>query len=339
MKRCTNCWTDNSDDAERCKKCGRVLGESWWHNQNYRLYWEAVAGGLLTTLILYSISYLLFGLGNTLAFGTIPILLTVGAVTTIIAYRKETDTTNSLINSLVVGLIIGFSFIACAMGSAGDPPVMILIFIPSLALWTMAGGTIGTVINVALEKGRKSTLIVVAIIISIIALGAYGAHMFDVTSHYDNGAYVSTSELNSLDTIQPEADAYLNAPYNTSKERLSNLNNAKVKYESMVNITNDAQPQVDEMIGNSSSSIEKEYALALNQYLQLKRNYCMEMYTGIQLEINGNIKEAEKHYQNAEDLIPKIQSQNDQITAIVNKDPSFKNYITEKRNETKKFKL
>jgi hypothetical protein len=90
------------------------------------------------------------------------------------------------------------------------------------------------------------------------------------------------------------------------------------------------------MIGNSSSSIEKEYALALNQYLQLKRNYCMEMYTGIQLEINGNIKEAEKHYQNAEGLIPKIQSQNDQITAIVNKDPSFKNYITEKRNEAKK---
>jgi hypothetical protein len=58
--------------------------------------------------------------------------------------------------------------------------------------------------------------------------------------NYGNGAYVSTSELNSLDTIQPEADAYLNAPYNTSKERLSNLNNAEVKYESRVNITNDA---------------------------------------------------------------------------------------------------
>jgi hypothetical protein len=101
MKRCTNCWTDNSDDAERCKKCGRVLGESWWHNRKYRLYWEAVAGGLLTAVILYLIGYLLIGGSKTFFLATIPILLAVGAVTTIIADRKEADITNSLINSLL----------------------------------------------------------------------------------------------------------------------------------------------------------------------------------------------------------------------------------------------
>jgi hypothetical protein len=60
------------------------------------------------------------------------------------------------------------------------------------------------------------------------------------------------------------------------------------------------------------------------------------MYTGIQLEIKGNTKEAQKHYQNAEALIPKIQSQNKQIDAIINKDPSFKSYITEKRDDAKR---
>jgi hypothetical protein len=234
-----------------------------------------------------------------------------------------------------VGLIIGFSFIACVMGSSGGsaPPVMILIFIPSLALWTLIGGKIGAVINVAVENGRKSTIIIAAIIITIISLGGYGAYQFTLYANYDNGAYGSAYDLDFVDIIQPEADAYLNAPYNTSKERLSNLNNAKVKYERMLNITVGTQPQVDEMIGNSSSSIKKEYALALNQYLHLKHDYCLEMYTGIQLEIKGNTEEAEKHYENAEDLIPKIQSQNKQIEAIINKDPSFKNYITEKRDK------
>ena len=161
--------------------------------------------------------------------------------------------------------------------------------------------------------------------------------MFNVNANYENGAYVSLCDLDLVDVIQPEADAYLNAPYNSSEERLSNLNNAKVKYESMLNITIADQPQVDEMIGNSSSSVKKEYALALNQYLQLKHDYCLEMYTGIQLEIKGNTAEAQKHYQNAEALIPKIQSQNKQIDAIINKDPSFKSYITEKRDEAKEY--
>ena len=339
MKRCTNCWTDNSDDAERCKKCGRVLGESWWHNHNYRLYWEAVASGLLTAVILYLTGYLLIGGSKTFFLATIPILLAVGAVTTILAYRKEADIANALINSLAVGFIVGFSFIAVVMGSSGGsaPPVMILILIPVLALWTMIGGKIGAVINVAVENGRKSTIIIAAIIITIISLGGYGAYQFTLYANYDNGAYGSAYDLDFVDIIQPEADAYLNAPYNTSKERLSNLNNAKVKYERMVNITVGTQPQVDEMIGNSTSSIKKEYALALNQYLHLKHDYCLEMYTGIQLEIKGNTAEAQKHYQNAEALIPKIQSQNDQITAIINKDQSFKSYITEKRNEAREY--
>ena len=341
MKRCTNCWTDNPDDAVRCKKCGRVLGESWSHNKNYRLYWRAIAGGLVVGSILAAIGYYLFGSSNTFAFGMIPIPFIVGCVTTVLAYKMESDLNNSIFNALAAGVIIGFAVVISIYGIAASlgasaPPIMIIILIPALAMWTFFGGILGVIINVAIANGRKSTLIISAILITSLALIGYGAYQFELTCNYDNGAYGSAYELDFIDTIQLEADAYLNAPYNTSKERLSNLNNAKVKYERMVNITVAAQPQVDEMIGNSSSSIKKEYALALDQYLQLKHGYCLEMYTGIQLEIKGNTAEAQKHYHNAEALIPKIQSQNKQIDAIINKDPSFKSYITEKRDEAKR---
>ena len=337
MKRCTNCWTDNPDDAERCKKCGRPLDESWSHNKNYRLYWRAIVGGLLTAGVLAVVGYFLFGASSTFAFGLSSIPFIGGCVTAVLAYREEDDSTNSLVNALAAGLIMGVvtvvgTYIDCALGGV-TLTAFFLIYIPSLAIWALFGGMLGGVINAAIENGRKSTLIISVILISIVAIIGYGIYEFKLYASYDNGAYGSAYDLDFVDIIQPEADAYLNAPYNTSEERLSNLNNAKVKYERMVNITVAAQPQVDEMIGNSSSSIKKEYALALNQYLHLKHDYCLEMYTGIQLEIKGNTEEAEKHYENAEDLIPKIQSQNKQIEAIINKDPSFKNYITEKRDK------
>ncbi|SCG85822.1 hypothetical protein [Methanobacterium congolense] len=341
MKRCTNCWTDNPDDAERCKKCGRVLGESWWRNKNYRLYWKAIGYSLVVGSIMAIVAYFLFGASNTLAYGMISIPFVTGCIATVLSYRKEADTTNSFINALAVGLIIGFAVVMGLFGFAffsGDTaPVMMVILIPGIAVWGLFGGALGTVINAAIESGKKATITITIILIASIALIVYGAYMFNVNANYENGAYVSLCDLDLVDVIQPEADAYLNAPYNSSEERLSNLNNAKVKYESMLNITVADQPQVDEMIGNSSSSIKKEYALALNQYLHLKHDYYLEMYTGIQFEINGNTMEAQKHYQNAEALIPKIQSQNKQIEAIINKDQSFKQFIIDQRNYAKRY--
>ena len=341
MKRCTNCWTDNPDDAERCKKCGRVFGESWSHNKNYRLYWRAIGYSLVVGSIMAIVGYFLFGASNTLAYGMISIPFVAGCIVTVLSYRTEPDSTNSFINALVVGLIIGFAVVMGLFGFAffsGDTaPVMMIILIPGLTIWALFGGALGTLINAAIESGKKSTITITILLIASIALIVYGAYQFNVNANYSNGAYMSAYDLDFVDIIQPEADAYLNAPYSTSEERLSNLKNAKVKYERMLNITVGTKPQVDEMIGNSTSSIKKEYALAMGQYLQLKHDYCLEMYTGIQLEINGNTAEAQKHYQNAKALIPKIQSQNDQITAIINKDQSFKSYITEKRNEAREY--
>ena len=215
--------------------------------------------------------------------------------------------------------------------------VFIFILAPACALWAFFGGTLGGVINVAIEKGKKSTILIVSVLIITLAFIGYGIYEFGLYTHYDNGAYVSAYELDFVDIIQPEADAYLSAPYTTSEQRISNLKSAEVKYERMVNITNAAKPQTDEMIGNSSSSIREEYAQAMGQYLQLKHQYVTEMYMGIQSEINGNIEDAQKHYQNAKNLIPQIQIQNTQITIIINKDSSFKEYITGKINEAKKW--
>jgi hypothetical protein len=343
MKRCRNCWTDNPDSAERCQKCGVPLNnKSWLNNENFRLDIRAVIGGLVTAVILSVIGYFMFGASNTFAFGMIPIPFAAGCVTTVLAYRKEANTSNSLLNSMVTGFIIGISVVA-GIYAAGDylagitMDPLILIWIPSLAALTFLGGKLGTVINVAIENGKKSTILIATILITVIALAGYGIYQFELYASYDNGAYGLSYDLDFMDIIQPEADAYLIAPYNASEQRINNLKIAKVKYERMVNISNAAKPQSDEMIGNSSSSIREEYAKAMGQYLQLKHQYCTEMYTGIQSEINGNAENAQKHYQNAQNLIPQIQSQNAQILVIINKDQSFKSYITGKIDEAKEY--
>ncbi len=340
MKRCRNCWTDNLDSAERCKKCGVPLNnKSWLNNENFRLDTRAVVGGLITAVILSVIGYFMFGASNTFAFGMFPIPFVGGCVTTVLAYRKEADTNNSLLNSLATGVIIGISVVV-GVYAAGDlagttiEPI-IFMWIPSLAALSFFGGILGNFINIAIENGKKSTITITAILITVIALTGYGIYQFELYASYENGVNGLSYDLDFIDIIQPEADAYLTAPYTTSEQRMSNLKSAEVKYGRMVNITNDAKPQSSEMIGNSSSSIREEYAQAMGQYLQLKHQYCTEMYMGIQSEINGNITDAQEHYQNAQNLIPQIQSQNTQITIIINKDSSFKEYITGRIDEVK----
>ncbi len=336
MKRCKNCWTDNPDTAERCQKCGRSLDETWWKNKKFRLYPQAIISGLLTTAVLFAVGSYLFGVSNTFGFGFFPIPFISGCVATVLAYRKEADTNNSLLNSLAMGIILSICVIVGTIVAAGlvdaslNPVILIMIFPVTIA--TLIGGGLGTVINTAIENGRRSTITIISILICVIALGGYGAYQLSLNGHYENGAYVLSYELDFMDIIQPEADVYLNA----SQQRLSNLKNAEVKYGRLVNITNAAKPQSDEMIGNSSSSIKQEYADAMGMYLQLRHNYCLEMYQGIQSEINGNMGEAKKHYQNAEKLIPQIQSQKDQITTIINKDSSFKQYIVGISNMAKR---
>lgn len=331
MKRCKNCWTDNPDTAERCQKCGRSLDETWWKNKKFRLYPQAIISGLLTTAVLFAAGSYLFGISNTFGFGFFPIPFISGCVATVLAYRKEANANNSLLNSLAVGIILSICVIVGTIVAAGlvdaslNPVILIMIFPVIVA--TLIGGGLGNVINIAMEKGRGSTITIIAILICVIALGGYGAYQLSINGHYENGAYVLSYELDFMDIIQSEADAYLNASYTTPQQRLSNLKNAEVKYERLVNITDAAKPQSDEMIGNSSSSVRQEYADAMGIYLQLRRNYCTEMYHGIRAEINENTAEAQKHYRDAQNLIPQVQSQKDQITTIINKDSSFKQYL------------
>ena len=107
MKRCRNCWTDNPDSAERCKKCGVPLNnKSWLNNENFRLDIQAVVGGLIIAVILSVICYYLWGASITLAFGLIAIPFVGGCVTTVLAYRKKANTNNSILNASIAGFII-----------------------------------------------------------------------------------------------------------------------------------------------------------------------------------------------------------------------------------------
>ena len=165
----------------------------------------------------------------------------------------------------------------------------------------------------------------IILILVTITIG-YAANEFfaddDYTIAYDN--HLAPLDVNDL--IQQEADTFLNAKTDTSEQRMSNLKEADTRYQRMNNLTKDAQLWNKKMVKDSTSNIKKEYAQALGDYTNLKYDYYNEMEVGIQLEINGDVTGAQTHYQNAKNLQPQIQKQENLLNTIANKDPGFKQY-------------
>ena len=156
-------------------------------------------------------------------------------------------------------------------------------------------------------------------------------------THYETDYDNQLLSLTFDDLLQTEADAFLNKTANSAQQNVNNLKEAQKRYQRMQNITKDASLWNNKMINDATSNIKKEYSQALGQYINLKLSYYTEMKLGIESSINENSKEAQKHYQNAKNLVPKIQSQENLLTTITNKDIQFKQYVNQKIANSKEY--
>lgn len=324
---------ENPDDVKFCRKCGKSF-----YLVTFKPYWLSIGLGVVLGLLITSLSYKLLG-NDVILFATFVGAVAGGGITAVMAYNKNVmvdydcnPSLNGALSGFITGIIALTSFV-----STNHDAYIALANVISYAIWGFVGGTVGTVANLIRAKNIKWMIPFTAVIIlTVVGIGCV------ITQNNTNGAY-ETAYANQFDPlyfddlIQVEADPLLNTSTNDHAARISNLKEADTKYQRMVNITQNAQLWNKEMVKSGSSSIEKEYAQALGKYVDLRYNYYNEMELGIELEINGNRVEAEKHYKNAENLKPEIQNQETVLTEITNKNPKFKQYTDKRTSISKKF--
>lgn len=336
--KCKNCGTENSDDEKYCKNCGKSFYELTFNESVSRAIfnpsWLNVGLGVIASLIILAIFYGFLDAFDAFVYGMIPALLTGGVVTGILFYNRNVRANYDYIPSLsgaVTGLIAGFIVLVAILAQyKGSDGLILLIYLPGYVFWGFVGGGIGTAINAIREENIKLIMPLAVFLILILSVGGYFLNQMTMDNHYETDYHNQLISLTYDDLLEIEADAFLNKTTNNVQQKMNNLKEAQKRYQRMQSITNDASLWNNKMISDATSDIKKEYAQSLGQYINLKLNYYNEMELGIESSINGNGKEAQIHYQNAKNLVPKIQNQENTITAIINKDPQFKQYVDQK---------
>jgi hypothetical protein len=334
--KCKNCGAENPDGERYCKKCKKAFYEELsFKNAIYGVIsgpnWFSIGVGVIIASIIAFIGYSITGPENIFFYSLLPASLVGGGVTSILSYNRNIRAAYDYLPSLngtLTGLIIGFAGVFLFMTSIGDSNGSIfLLFIPSYAVWGFLGGIIGTFVNVIREKNIKLIIPFIMGLIVIAVFIGYSLNQSDMDAEYKDSLGDQIYYLAFDDLMQPEADSILNAKVNSTQQKIKNLKEAQERYQEMKIITKKAQASNYEMINNTMSTNEKEYAQALGEYINLKYNYYNEMETGISLAINGDTDGARMHYQTAQDLISKIQSQENSLKTIVNKNPQLKQYM------------
>lgn len=343
--KCKNCGTENQEKEQYCKKCGKSLYELTFKEAVSRAIfnpnWLNVGLGVVASFIILVVFYGFMDAFDTFVYGMIPALLTGGAVTSILFRNKNVRAGYDyfpILSGAVTGLIAGFIVLVAIMAQyRGSEGLILLIFIPGYTFWGLMGGTIGGIINWIKEYNIKLIIPFAVILILILSVGGYFLNQSNMDNHYGTDYDNQLLSLNFDDLLQTEADTFLNKTANSVQKNVNNMKEAQKRYQRMQNITKDASLWNNEMINDATSDIKKEYAQALGQYINLKLNYYAEMELEIESSIDGNSKEAKKHYQNAKSLVPKIQSQENLIATIINKDPQFKQYVDQEVASSKEY--
>ena len=334
--RCRVCGKDNPNDADICSNCGKPL-----YNNGFRLELTAVIVGTIVSLIFVAVSSVYAGSETTIFYGMMPVAFIGGCVTSVLAYKKkEIDSNNTLSNATITGIVLNIAVIIgflITSNSADGGPFILIIFLPGCIVASFMGGILGSVINVVREKGPKWIISTALILILVTITIGYAANEFFANEDYDLAYGNQLDSLAFDELLQPAADAFLNAKTDTSEQRMSNLKEADAQYQRMKEITQNNQHWNKKMVKDSTSNIKKEYAQALGNYTNLKYGYYTEMEAGINLTLTNNTKEAETHYQNAKNLQPQIQNQENILTTLPNRDQGFKQYTDQKIAESKQF--
>ena len=341
--KCKNCGTENQEKEQYCKKCGKSLYELTFKEAVSRAIfnpnWLNVGLGVAASFIVLAVFYGFMDAFDTFVYGMMPALLVGVAVTSILFRNKNVRAGYDyfpILSGAVTGLIAGFVVLIAIMAQyRGSEGLILLIFIPGYTFWGLMGGTIGGIINWIREYNIKLIIPFAVILILIVAFVGYSSNQNHTNSQYNSAYSNQMGPLVFDELIQAEADSFLNKTVNTTQQKITNLKEAQKRYQRMVGITKVAQSWNKQMVDIASSDVEKEYANALGQYVDLKYDYYNEMNTGIQLAIAGNEKEAQMHYQNAKNLMPHIKSQEKTLSAILNKDSTLKKSVDEELSVNK----
>jgi len=343
--KCKNCGTENQEKEQYCRKCGKSFYELTFKEAVSRAIfnpnWLNVGLGVIASFIILAIFYGFMDAFDTFAYGMIPALLTGGAITGIQFYNLNVRANYDYVPSIsgaVTGLIAGFAVLITIMAQyRGSNGLILFIYLPGYVFWGFVGGALGTIVNMLRKENIKLIVPLAAFLILILSVGGYFLNQSNMDTHYETDYDNQLLSLTFDDLLQTEADAFVNKTANSAQQNVNNLKEAQKRYQRMQNITKDASLRNNEMINDATSDIKKEYAQALGQYINLKLSYYDEMELGIKSSINGNSKEAQKHYQNAKNLVPKIQSQENLLTTINNKDTQFKQYVGQKIANSKEY--
>ena len=332
--KCKNCGTENPNNAEYCKKCKKLLESRNLMGFPYEINLFSIIMGVILSSILLEVSYLVMDDGTVL-LGLI--LLFVGGFITGILDKNiliNSNDISAVINGGITGLIAGIIFAV----SANLFSTFNFLIIFSLILYVtlgVAGGGIGGYITYLGKNSRGWKIVLFIVVILAISFAGYEINQVHIDGTYESAYGNQMVNLGLADIIQSEANADLNMKTNTSQQRKLALDKAKVKYDRMKYLAEGAKTQNKEMIDYSSSELKKEYAIALGTYIDIKYNFYNEMDMGINFSINGNEHEAEKHYKNAQKLVPEIKIQENELKIIAGKDVEFEKYIDQQDEFTK----
>lgn len=127
----------------------------------------------------------------------------------------------------MTGFIIGSVVILIIILPHFPEGSILLINIPSYALWGFVGGGIGSIVNWIREKNIKLIIPFIAALILITAIAGYSINQSNINAQYKDSLGDQIYYLAFNDLIQPEADAFLNANANTTQQKITNLKKPK----------------------------------------------------------------------------------------------------------------
>jgi disulfide bond formation protein DsbB len=160
--KCKNCGTENLDDAECCKKCGKPFKE-----KKYNINYIPIAIGAAIGVILLFVFRALWGEGNFLLATFIPWVMLSGAIAAVLSYNKNISAgydLNPLISGIIGGTLAGLLILAGTPVEDSSIDVLGFSLITGCIMWAFAGTIIGLIINLIREKDKR-LLIPTAIII------------------------------------------------------------------------------------------------------------------------------------------------------------------------------
>jgi hypothetical protein len=334
--KCKNCGTENSEDTEICKKCGKGVNEN-----KYQICWIPVGIGAAVGVILFFLLQALMSDGDLLLGTFIPWAMLSGAVATVLSYDKNVSDGydfNPFISGIIAGTIAGLLILASlASAFVSFFDLMRFSLIIGCILCAFAGTIIGIIINIIREKDKRLFIPIIIVVVTIVLSIGYVSNSMTTNGDFKLALtdQIMILELDNL--LQAEADSFIKNSTDSNGNK-TDLKKAQANYQKMIEITNNGIIYFNkDMLKNSTSDIQKEYSKELGKYLELKLQYYKTKKQAIGLQIQGKTRQAQNKYNEAQKLLLQIKAQEKRINNTLEKDPELKKMVKYEIEHNKRF--